>query len=105
MVGGRWVDGSRGRWSVVGGRWSVVGGRWSVGSGRWAVGGRRWAWLKSGGVPPAGCARSKGRLLYATKWADGGAMKKWLRRIRGALLMGLTWALIWMPRGLLIGFV
>ena len=32
-------------------------------------------------------------------------MARWLRRIRGALLMGMTWALLWMPVGLLIGFV
>ena len=32
-------------------------------------------------------------------------MKKWLRRIRGAILMGMTWAVIWMPMGLLIGFI
>ena len=48
LVGGRWffrsvVDGSFGRWSVVGGAWSVVGvtvvgGRWSV-VGGWSVGG------------------------------------------------------------------
>jgi len=32
-------------------------------------------------------------------------MKKWLRRIRGALLMGITWAVLWAPVGLLIGMV
>ena len=32
-------------------------------------------------------------------------MSKWLRRIRGAILMGLTWAIIWMPAGLLIGAI
>ena len=32
-------------------------------------------------------------------------MKKWLRRIRGAVLMGLTWAVIWAPIGLLIGAI
>jgi hypothetical protein len=32
-------------------------------------------------------------------------MKKWLRRIRGAVLMGLTWALAWLPVGLLIGVI
>lgn len=32
-------------------------------------------------------------------------MKKWLRRIRGAVLMGLTWALAWLPVGLLIGMI
>ena len=32
-------------------------------------------------------------------------MKKWLRRVRGAILMGLTWAIIWMPAGLLIGAI
>jgi hypothetical protein len=30
---------------------------------------------------------------------------KWLQRIRGALLMGLIWALAWMPVGLLIGMI
>ena len=50
LVGGRWffrlvVDGSFGRWSVVGyfsGKWSVVPGRWlvigvTVVGGRWSV--------------------------------------------------------------------
>jgi hypothetical protein len=32
-------------------------------------------------------------------------MKKWLRRIRGAVLMGLTWALAWLPVGLLLGMI
>ena len=32
-------------------------------------------------------------------------MKTWLRRIRATLLMGLTWALLWLPVGLLIGMV
>ena len=32
-------------------------------------------------------------------------MKKWLKRVRGAVLMGVTWALIWMPIGLLIGAI
>lgn len=32
-------------------------------------------------------------------------MKKWLTRIRGALLMGLTWAVVWLPAGLLLGLV
>jgi len=32
-------------------------------------------------------------------------MKRWLRRIRGAVLMGLTWALVWAPVGVLIGMV
>jgi drug/metabolite transporter (DMT)-like permease len=32
-------------------------------------------------------------------------MKKWLRRIRGAVLMGLTWAVVWAPVGVLIGFI
>lgn len=32
-------------------------------------------------------------------------MTRWLRRVRGALLMGLIWAVIWMPVGLLIGAV
>lgn len=30
-------------------------------------------------------------------------MKKWLRRIRGAVGMGLTWALVWAPAAVLIG--
>ena len=30
-------------------------------------------------------------------------MKKWLRRIRGAIGMGLTWAVLWALSGLLIG--
>ena len=30
---------------------------------------------------------------------------KWLKRIRGAVLMGLTWAIIWAPIGLLIGAI
>ena len=32
-------------------------------------------------------------------------MKKWLRRIRAALMMGLTWAVVWLPIGLLLGFI
>jgi hypothetical protein len=32
-------------------------------------------------------------------------MKQWLRRIRAALLMGLTWAVVWLPAGLLLGLV
>ena len=32
-------------------------------------------------------------------------MRSWLRRIRGALLMGLTWALAWAPIGVLIGLI
>ena len=32
-------------------------------------------------------------------------MKRWLRRIRGAVLMGLTWAVVWAPVGVLIGMV
>lgn len=32
-------------------------------------------------------------------------MKHWLKRIRGAFLMGLTWALLWAPIGLLIGMI
>ena len=32
-------------------------------------------------------------------------MKSWLRRIRGALLMGLTWAVTWAPIGILIGMI
>lgn len=30
-------------------------------------------------------------------------MKKWLKRIRGAVGMGLTWALVWAPVAVLIG--
>jgi hypothetical protein len=32
-------------------------------------------------------------------------MKKWLRRIRGAVLMGLTWAVVWAPIAVLIGMI
>jgi len=32
-------------------------------------------------------------------------MKKWLRRIRGAIGMGLTWATAWAPVGALTGWV
>ena len=32
-------------------------------------------------------------------------MKKWLRRIRGAVLMGLTWAVVWVPVALLISMI
>ncbi len=32
-------------------------------------------------------------------------MKKWLKRIRAALLMGLTWAVVWLPVGLMIGMI
>jgi hypothetical protein len=33
------------------------------------------------------------------------AMKKWLRRIRGAVLMGLAWAALWAPVAVLIGTI
>lgn len=32
-------------------------------------------------------------------------MKRWLKRMRGALLMGLTWAVVWAPIGVLIGLI
>ena len=32
-------------------------------------------------------------------------MKKWLRRIRGAVLMGLTWAVVWALVAVLIGMI
>ncbi len=32
-------------------------------------------------------------------------MKRWLRRIRGAVGMGLIWAVAWAPLGLLIGMI
>ena len=32
-------------------------------------------------------------------------MKQWMRRVRGALLMGLVWALIWAPAAVLIGLI
>jgi hypothetical protein len=32
-------------------------------------------------------------------------MSKWLKRIRGAILMGVTWALLWAPVGVLIGMI
>lgn len=32
-------------------------------------------------------------------------MKKWLRRIRGAVGMGLVWALVWAPVAVLVGMV
>lgn len=32
-------------------------------------------------------------------------MRGWSRRIRGALLMGVTWALAWAPIGILVGFI
>ena len=32
-------------------------------------------------------------------------MKKWLRRVRGAIGMGLTWAVAWFPVGAIIGLV
>lgn len=32
-------------------------------------------------------------------------MKNWLRRVRGAVLMGLTWAVVWAPVGVLIGMI
>jgi hypothetical protein len=35
----------------------------------------------------------------------GGSVTKWLRRIRGALGMGLTWAVAWAPIGVLIGMI
>ena len=32
-------------------------------------------------------------------------MRQWLRRIRAALLMGLIWAALWLPAGLLLGLI
>ena len=32
-------------------------------------------------------------------------MTRWLRRARGALLMGLTWAMLWAPVGVLVGML
>jgi hypothetical protein len=32
-------------------------------------------------------------------------MTKWLRRLRGAVLMGLTWAVVWVPVALLISMI
>ena len=32
-------------------------------------------------------------------------MTKWWRRIRAALLMGVTWAAVWLPVGFLIGMI
>ena len=32
-------------------------------------------------------------------------MKKWLKRVRSALVMGLIWALAWAPVGILIGMI
>ena len=32
-------------------------------------------------------------------------MNTWLRRIRGAVLMGLIWAVVWAPVGVLIGMI
>ena len=32
-------------------------------------------------------------------------MNMWLRRIRGAVLMALAWAVVWAPAGLLIGLI
>jgi hypothetical protein len=32
-------------------------------------------------------------------------MKKWLRRFRGAIGMGLLWALVWAPAAVLVGMI
>jgi hypothetical protein len=32
-------------------------------------------------------------------------MKKWLKRVRGAVLMGITWAVVWAPIAILIGML
>lgn len=32
-------------------------------------------------------------------------MKRWPRRVRGALLMGLTWAVVWAPAAVLLGLI
>ena len=32
-------------------------------------------------------------------------MRKWLRRVRAAVGMGLSWAVVWAPVGVLIGWV
>ncbi len=37
--------------------------------------------------------------------SKGGLVKKWLIRVRAALFMGVTWALVWLPAGLLLGLV
>ena len=51
-------------------------------------------------------AQSDGADYFAAQSGDeGDAMNSWLRRIRAAILMGLTWAVTWMPVGLLLGFI
>ena len=32
-------------------------------------------------------------------------MRTWLRRVRGSVVMGLTWAVVWMPVALLISMI
>ena len=32
-------------------------------------------------------------------------MRTWLRRIRGSVVMGLTWAVIWVPVALLMSMI
>ena len=32
-------------------------------------------------------------------------MTKWLRRLGAALMMGLAWAVVWLPIGLVIGMI
>lgn len=32
-------------------------------------------------------------------------MKEWPRRIRGAVVMGLTWAVVWAPVAVLVGLI
>ena len=32
-------------------------------------------------------------------------MRKWLKRVRGALVMGALWAVVWAPLGVLIGMI
>lgn len=44
----------------------------------------------------------KPRDAYAHRWQE---MKKWLRRVRGAVGMGLTWAVVWGVAAVLMGLL
>jgi len=59
---------------------------------------------------PPGCGRVTAKVLYSTEFSGPVAayplptpMTRWLKRLRGALGMGVTWAVTWAATGLLIG--
>src|SRR5262245_3342385 len=53
--------------------------------------------------------RAHGYVLYTTKWRSprghNEALMNWIRRIRGAIGMGVTWAVLWGFAGVLLAAV